>query len=73
MQSLACDRGEVSVLLAMTLVNGGLTLQLGPYFIESWNHRMAWVEKDHNAHRVSTPPLCAGLPTTRPGCPEPHP
>jgi len=34
---------------------------------------MAWVEKDHNDHRVSTPLLCAGLPTTRPGCPEPHP
>ena len=33
------------------------------------NHRMAWVEKDHNDHRVSTPLLCAGLPTTRPGCP----
>ena len=35
-------------------------------------HRMAWVEKDHNDHRVSTPLLRAGLPTTRPGCPEPH-
>ena len=31
---------------------------------------MAWVEKDHN-DRVSTPLLCAGSPTTRPGCPEP--
>ena len=31
---------------------------------------MAWVEKDH---RVSTPLLWAGSPTTRPGCPEPHP
>ena len=29
---------------------------------------MAWVEKDHNAHLVSTPAMC-----TRPGCPEPHP
>jgi len=36
-------------------------------------HRMAWVEKDHNDHLVSTSLLCAGLPTTRPGCPEPHP
>jgi len=34
---------------------------------------MAWVEKDHNDHRVSTPLPCAGAPTTRPGCPEPHP
>ena len=32
---------------------------------------MAWVEKHHNAHPVSTPLLCAGLPTTRPGCPIP--
>ena len=39
----------------------------------SQNHGMAWVEKDHNDHRVSTPLLCAGSPTTRPGCPEPHP
>ena len=34
---------------------------------------MAWVEKDHNDHLVSIPLLCAGSPTTRPGCPEPHP
>ena len=34
---------------------------------------MAWVEKDHNDHQVSTPLLCAGSPTSRPGCPEPHP
>ena len=34
---------------------------------------MAWVEKDHNDHLVSTPLLCAGSQTTRPGCPEPHP
>ena len=37
--------------------------------IESY-HRMAWVHKDHNDHQVSTPLLCAGSPTTRPGCPE---
>ena len=37
------------------------------------NHRKAWVEKDHNDHPVSTPLLCAGSPTTRPGCPVPHP
>ena len=36
-------------------------------------HRMAWVEKHHNDHRVSTPLLCAGSPVTRPGCPEPYP
>ena len=40
--------------------------------IESY-HGMAWVEKDDNDHRVSTPLLCAGLPITRPGYPEPHP
>jgi len=33
---------------------------------------MAWVEKDKNNHLVSTP-VGAGLPTSRPGCPEPHP
>jgi len=33
---------------------------------------MAWVEKDHNDHLVSTPLLC-GSSATRPGCPEPHP
>ena len=36
-------------------------------------HRMAWVEKDLKDHLVSTPSLCAGSPTTRAGCPEPHP
>ena len=36
-------------------------------------HRTAWVEKDLKDHLVSTPLLCAGSPTTRPGCPEPHP
>ena len=37
------------------------------------DHRiiMAWVAKDH--HLISTPLPWAGLPTTRPGCPEPHP
>jgi len=34
---------------------------------------MAWVEKDYSDHWLSTPLLCAGSPTTRPGCPEPHP
>uniref|UniRef100_A0A8C9FFG2 Serine/threonine-protein phosphatase 2A regulatory subunit B'' subunit beta n=1 Tax=Pavo cristatus TaxID=9049 RepID=A0A8C9FFG2_PAVCR len=29
--------------------------------------KMAWVENDHNDHLVSTPLLCAGSPTTRPG------
>jgi len=37
------------------------------------NHRMSWVEKDHNDQRVPTPLLCAESPTTRPGCSEPHP
>ena len=40
--------------------------------MQSQNHRMAWVEKDHNGHLVATPPLCAGSPSTRPGCPELH-
>jgi len=39
------------------------------YLIE-WNG-MEQVEKDYNDHLVSTPLLCAGLPTTRQGCPEP--
>jgi len=34
---------------------------------------MAWVEKDYNVRLVPTPLLWAGLPTTRPGCPDPHP
>ena len=38
----------------------------------AWNHRTTWVEKDLSDHLVSTPLLCAGLPTTRPGCPEPE-
>ena len=42
-------------------------------FTESQNHRMTSFEKDHNDHLVSTPLLCVGLPTARPGCPEPRP
>jgi len=34
---------------------------------------MTLVEKDHSDHVVSNPLLCAGSPTTRQGCPEPHP
>jgi len=44
-----------------------------PAMNKSYNHRMAWVEKDHNGHLVSTALLCAGSPTTRPGYREPHP
>ena len=36
-------------------------------------YRTAWVVKEHNDHRVSTPLPCAGVPTTRLGLPEPHP
>jgi len=36
----------------------------GVQSITEWKHRMAWVEKDHNDHLVSTPLLCAGSPTT---------
>ena len=39
----------------------------------SQNHRMQRVAKDHNDHLVWTPLPQAGSPTTRPGCPEPHP
>ena len=41
--------------------------------VSSQNHRMAWVEKDHNDHLDPTPLPQAGLPTTKPGCPQPHP
>ena len=34
---------------------------------------MAWVEKDHNDPLVSASLPWAWSPTTRPGCPEPHP
>jgi len=37
----------------------------------SQNHSMAWAEKDHKDHLVSTALPQAGVPTTRPGCPEP--
>ena len=47
--------------------------ELGKMIIIESYHRMTCIEKDHSDHRVSTPLLCAGLPTTRPGCPEPHP
>jgi len=33
---------------------------------------MAWVEKGVQDHLVSIPLLWAGLPTTKPGCPEPQ-
>ena len=39
----------------------------------SLNHRMAWVEKDLKDHLVSILLPQAGPPTTRRGCPEPHP
>ena len=39
----------------------------GHRIIESQNHRMAWVEKDHTDHLVSTPLLCSGSPTARLG------
>ena len=32
--------------------------------IESQNHRMSWVEKDDNDHRVSASLLCAASPTS---------
>jgi len=48
-------------------------IQLYHLLLKILNHRVAWVEKDHNDYPVSPPLLCAGLPSTRPGCPEPHP
>jgi len=53
------------------LINKGY-LQCEEILVSQY-HRMAWIEKDLEDHLVSTPLLCAGLPTTRPGCPEPHP
>jgi len=52
--------------------NGRSVMESEPTFL-FLIHRMARVEKDHNDHLVSTPQLCVGSPTTRPGCPEPHP
>ena len=40
--------------------------------IKSLTHSTAWVAKDRNAHQLQ-PLLCAGSPTSSPGCPEPHP
>jgi len=37
------------------------------------SHRMAWVGRDLKDHAVPSFPPWAGLPPTRPGCPEPHP
>lgn len=59
---------------------GGLTAagpQNPPIFpqnshLKSYNHRVAWVEKDLRDHLVSTPLLWAESPITRPGCPEPN-
>jgi len=44
-----------------------------PAIIESQNHRMAWDGKDLRDDLVSTTLPMARSPTTRPGCPEPHP
>ena len=41
--------------------------------VETWNHRMVWIEKDPKDHLVSTHLTRAGSSTSRPGCPEPHP
>ena len=48
-----------SVLTCSTLQNSNA---LPPFLIEQLanSHRMAWVEKDHNDHLVSTPLLCVG-------------
>jgi len=69
--------------VAVTATNISFALQLMWIFVYSelqsllsghptLNHKMAWVEKDHNDHLVSTLLLRAGLPTTTPGCPEPQ-
>jgi len=57
----------------MSFLNNFICYAHKSRIIETQNHNMAWVEKDHNDHLVSTPLLCAGSPITRPGCPEPHP
>ena len=50
-----------------------LLKSVGQGWFHLWcqDHRMAWVEKDLKDHLVSNPLLCAGSPTTRPGCLEP--
>ena len=48
-------------------------IEQDPLVYRSHSYRMVWVEKDDNDHLVSPPLLCAGSPTTRPGCPEPKP
>jgi len=62
---------------AMALSDAGLTLLTSAVSALRFSVRriINWLglKKDHNDHLVSTPLLCAGSPTTRPGCPEPHP
>ena len=43
-----------------------------PFYVESQNHRMAWVEKNLKDHLVSISLLWTGLPTIRTGCPKQH-
>ena len=39
----------------------------------SQNDRMVWVGRDLKDHLVPTPLPWTGTPSTRPGCPKPHP
>ena len=41
--------------------------------IESQNHRMVRVGRDHIGHLVPIPPLWAVTPSNGPGCSKPHP
>jgi len=67
--NIFCDEGPG----AYCLRNHGNSLgSYGERERNDFNHRMAWVQKDHNDHLVSTPLLCSGSPIARPGCPEPQ-
>ena len=46
---------------------------MGRTLIGSQNHRRGWVGKALKDHQIPAPLPWAGTPSTRPGCPEPHP
>ena len=76
MLGLRSPRGFRKQSSSFGLICGVCVLAIGhgnTRIIESYNHGMAWVEKDLKDHLVSTSLQWAGPPTTRPGCPEPQP
>jgi len=76
-QSCWTSQSELSILAKLSKKHGSLDQNIiSSYHIISHiisYHRMAWGEKDHDAHLISNPLLYAGLPISRPDCPEPHP